>query len=133
MRTRLVAITVLAIAMGLVTLIESSDAQADKEKQNATQVVFSPDALGQTIGELKTTTNVDFFDTSLRDVLQLIAERHDLKFKFVSSETTSLVTIKANGKLGQVLVQLLATIKCEYAILPNGVILVQDSAKSSAN
>ena len=130
MRTRLVAITVLAIAMALVAFIGSSDAQADREKENARPVVFSPDALGQTIRELKTTTNADFFDTSLRDVLQLIADRHDLKFKFASSDPTSLVTIKANGKLGQVLVQLLATIKCEYAILPNGVILVQDSTKS---
>lgn len=117
-----------SVAMVIVTLAGPSTANAQTTEKQKAPAVFDPAALSETIEELNTSANVDLFDTPLKELLDMVTERHELKFKVEISEPRS-VTIRATGKLGNVLVQLLATVKCEYAILPNGVIVVRESPR----
>ena len=110
--------------------ISTVNAQITEKQKSIAPVVFDPDALAETIKQLKTLTTVDLFETPLKDILNSFTERNDVTFKVATSEP-ALVTIKTTGQFGHVLVQLLATVKCEYAILPNGVIEVRESPKTS--
>jgi hypothetical protein len=130
MCARIISIAILVVATTWVTVagLSTGNAQTTEKQKNIVPVVFDPTAMAQTIKELKKPTDVEFVAVPLKDVLHLFTERQDLKFKIETSERTP-VTIKATGRLGHVLVQLLATVKCEYAILPNGVIVVRESLK----
>ncbi len=134
MCTRLYMNTILAVAMITVTLAGVSivNAQITEKQKSIAPVVFDPHALAQAIKELKTLSTVDLFETPLKDILNSFTERNDVTFKVATPEPAP-VTIKTTGQFGHVLVRVLATVKCEYAILPNGVIVVRESPKTSTD
>ncbi len=127
---RLYVNAISSVAMMIVTLAGPSTVNAQiAEKQENIAPVFDPDALVQTIKELKTLTTVDLFETSVKDILNEFTKRHNIKFKVEASRTTPVTMTIREQSFGKMLTELLATVNCEYAILPNGVIIVRESPK----
>lgn len=114
-----------AVAIAMLAVISTNGQTTNNSNE---PVAFDASSLIQTIEELSRATELDILETPLQNVVDLIQQQHKLKFQIVATEPVS-VTIKTSGKLGDVLVRMLAKIDCEYMILPNGRIVIRDTNK----
>ena len=90
----------------------------------AARVVFDAEKMASTVGLLSKAYHVDYEETPLDVLLNQFAERSGVEFRNNVSKQT-LVTFKTTASFGVMLGDLLASVDCEYAILPNGTIEVR--------
>ena len=96
----------------------------------AARVVFDAEKMASTVGLLSKAYHVDYEETPLDVLLNQFAERSGVEFRNNVSKQT-LVTFKTTASFGVMLGDLLASVDCEYAILPNGTIEVRYIPKPS--
>ena len=90
----------------------------------AARVVFDAERMTSTVELLSKAYHVDYEETPLNVLLRKLAERSGVEFRNNVSKQ-SLVTFKTTASFGTMLGDLLASVGCEYAILPNGTIEVR--------
>ena len=90
----------------------------------AARVVFDAEKMTSTVGLLSKAYHVEYEETPLDVLLNQFAERSGIEFRNNVSKQT-FVTFKTTASFGVMLGDLLASVDCEYAILPNGTIEVR--------
>jgi len=91
----------------------------------AKRVLFDAEKMASTVGLLSKPFHVEYEESLLKDLLSEFAESSGVKFRNNVSKQT-LVTFKTTASFGTMLGDLLASVECEYAILPNGTIEVRN-------
>ena len=132
MRARFNGSAMAAVAIAAMTMLSAVNAQVPP-KQQEMAVGFDADALARTIKELKKTSNIDLFEMPLKDIVNQIAKLHKLEIRIEATDPAPVTINIKNESLGMALAKLLATVNCEYAIFPNGKILIREFNKMSSD
>ncbi len=85
-------------------------------------------AHAHTTAVLAMTTEFDFLDTPLADILDLLGNRHELRFQTELPDADRLVRYKGMAPLSQVLDEVLDQHDCEYSVTLGGTILVRSKS-----
>ena len=99
--------------------------------QSSSSVEINSDAIIESASKLAKEIEVDFRGLTIQQAVDQLAEKHALTFisPNVSKLTAKPTDIVARNRLGEILLQLLKPIGCEFAIRPNGEIILSETPK----
>ena len=104
----------------------------DERMPDRTATDFDGKALLRTAKALSLPANVDLRDLTAQQAIDQFGKTHKLTINIDSAGAaiSEPVTLKSSATVGEILLELLGQIKCDFSIRPNGEIVVSKTANS---